>query len=150
MKPQFPVKEGLWEIVGGEPCLLGSECASCGEIFFPKKDKAYCPRCQSRSLKDRRLGREGTVSTFTVVYQPPAGGFYKGPVPYAYGVVCLPEGVNVQTLFTGCDLEKIETGQKMRLVVERLCDDEAVEIVTYKFTPADAIIGTGGGDQGEP
>jgi uncharacterized OB-fold protein len=135
-KAKLPVKDGLWEVVEGEAFLVGSRCASCGELFFPRKESGFCPHCQHKSLKDERLSREGQITTYTVVHQPPAGGFYKGPVPFAYGVVQLPEGVNVQTLFTGCELERIRVGLTARLVIEKLFDgDDGSEIITYKFAP---------------
>jgi len=71
-----------------------------------------------------------------VVRQAPAGGFYKGPVPFAYGVVKLPEGVYVETLFTGIEFDQLKTGLKMRLVIDKLFDeDDSTEIITYKFAP---------------
>lgn len=135
-KEKVPVKDGLWEMVGGEAYLVGSRCGSCGEVFFPRKENVFCPHCQHKSLADISLSNEGKIVTFTVVHQQPGGGFYKGPVPYAYGVVQLPEGVNVLTLFKAGDPERIKVGLKARLVVEKLFDESDVsEIVTYKFTP---------------
>ena len=130
-----PVKVGLWEGLEAEVYLVGSRCGACGEIFFPRKESGFCPHCQHKSLADVRLSGEGTISTFTVVCQQPGGGFYKGPVPYAYGVVQLPEGVNVQTLFTGCKPEKIKVGLKARLVIEELFKEDGSSIDTYKFVP---------------
>jgi uncharacterized OB-fold protein len=136
-KTSVSVKDGLWDVVNGVPRLVGSRCASCGELFFPKKASGFCPHCQHGVLDEILLSQEGTIITFTVVYQQPAGGFYKGPVPYAYGVVQLPDGVNVETLFTGCRLDEIRTGLEARLVIEKLHEeDDGVEVVTYKFVPA--------------
>ncbi|MFZ5631501.1 MAG: Zn-ribbon domain-containing OB-fold protein [Bacillota bacterium] len=135
-KKQVPLKEGLWLLSDGEVRLVGSGCSLCGEIFFPKKESKFCPHCQREGLQDVILGNRGKISTYTVVCQQPAGGFYKGPVPYAYGVVQLPEGVNVETLFTGCDLGKIKTGLEARLVIEKLHEaEDGTEVVTYKFVP---------------
>jgi uncharacterized OB-fold protein len=62
--------------------------------------------------------------------------YYRGDIPYAIGFVELPEGVRIQTLFTGCDPENLRTGMKMEMVIERLQEDEmGNEIVTYKFRP---------------
>jgi len=134
-KERVPVKAGLWESAGAEVYLVGSRCGACGEMFFPKKESVFCPHCQHKSLSDARLSGEGDISTFTVVCQQPGGGFYKGPVPYAYGVVQLPEGVNVQTLFTGCEPEKIKVGLKARMVIEELFEEDGSIIDTYKFAP---------------
>ena len=69
-----------------------------------------------------------------MVYQRPAGGFYRGVVPYAYGVVELPEGIRFMTLLTSNDLESIEVGSKVRLVIDPLFeDDEGKQVLAFKF-----------------
>ena len=76
---------------------------------------------------------------FSVVKQPPAGGFYKGPVPYAYGAVELSEGVELISLFTG-RLDDLEVGMEVEMVIEKLFDDdEGHETTAYKFIPTRTI-----------
>lgn len=139
-KNSIPVKAGLWTTPatsGEEPRLIGSKCPSCGELFFPKKEQGWCVHCQKRGLKDVRLSSKGRIGSFSVVMLQPGGGFYKGPVPYAYGSVDLVDGVRVKSLFTGCDLDKLEVGMEVELVIEKLCDDDdGNEIMTFKFKPA--------------
>jgi len=128
----------LWAIPsspGEKPHLIGSKCLSCGELYFPRKKKGLCIHCQQRSLEDVLLSGKGKIVSFSVVVQSPAGGFYKGPVPYAYGVVELPEGVELLSLFKG-NLGELEVGMEVELVIEKLFDDaEGNEITTYKFIP---------------
>ena len=137
-KKKIAVEEGLWTIPsspGEKPHLIGSKCLSCGELYFPHKKKGLCIHCQQRSLEDVHLSSKGKIVSFSVVVQSPAGGFYKGPVPYAYGVVELPEGVELLSLFTG-NLGELEVGMEVELVIEKLFDDdEGNEITTYKFIP---------------
>jgi len=137
-KKRIPLKEGLWTIPSSpheEPQLIGSKCLSCGEIFFPNKVKGRCINCQGENLEDIKLSRRGKIYSFTVVMiQPPV--YYRGPVPYAFGYVELPEGVRVETLFTGCDFEDLRIGMDAELVIEKLyADDENNEVMTYKFRP---------------
>jgi uncharacterized OB-fold protein len=62
--------------------------------------------------------------------------YYKGPIPYAIGFVELPEGIRIETLFTGCDIEDVHVGMAVEMVIEKLHDDEAgKEVVAYKFRP---------------
>ena len=62
--------------------------------------------------------------------------YYQGPVPYAEGFVELPEGVRVETLFTGCDFNDLEVGMDVEMVIEGLHEDEeGNEVVAYKFRP---------------
>ena len=64
------------------------------------------------------------------------GPYYRGPVPYGIGFVELPEGVRVQTLFTGGNPEVFKVGDEVELVIEKLYDDdEGNELITYKFRP---------------
>lgn len=134
----IPLTEGLYTIYTApdeEPHLIGSKCLTCGEIFFPKKEKGLCVHCHQRTMEDIELSRQGKVASFTVVMQPPAGGFYHGPVPYAYGYVDLPEGVRIETLFTG-DLDVLEMKMDVELVIEKLYEgDEGNDYETYKFRP---------------
>ncbi len=134
----IPITDGLYTMPqspGEKPQLIGSRCLSCGEIYFPRKEKGLCVHCQQKNMEEVKLSRHGKIASFTVVMQPPAGGFYRGPVPYAYGYVDLPEGVRVETLFAG-DLDALETDMDVELVVEKLYeDDEGNECATYKFKP---------------
>ena len=141
-KKKIPVRDGLWTnaIEADEkPHLLGSKCSSCGEIYFPQKTNMTCTCCQSTTLTDILLSTRGIVYTHTTVMVRPPGGYYKGKVPYAIGIVELPEGVHVHTLFTGCDFDKIEIGMPVELIIEQLYDDEEAEVVTYKFRPVSSV-----------
>jgi uncharacterized protein len=134
------VMDGLWELSpdGEQARLIGSKCLNCGELYFPKREKSICIHCQETKLEQVALSNRGKISSFTVVYQPPAGGYYKGPVPYAYGFVELPEKVKIMTLFTGCDLETLEVGAEVGLVIEKLFDeDDGTAVISYKFKPLD-------------
>ena len=69
--------------------------------------------------------------------RPPV--YYKGPVPYAFGYVELPDGVRVETLFSDGDPEALKIGMDVELVIEKLHgDDEGNEIMAYKFRPVKA------------
>ncbi|MCJ7832802.1 MAG: Zn-ribbon domain-containing OB-fold protein [Deltaproteobacteria bacterium] len=135
----IPIREGLWSETAssdGKPRLLGHQCSKCGEVFFPKKDNGICTYCHSTKLKELPLSPKGKIHTFSVVMLRPPGGYYRGEVPYALGYVGLEEGVLVETLFTGCDSEKIRVGMEVELVLEKLHDDEGGnEVITYKFRP---------------
>ena len=138
-KKRIAVMEGLWTTPsspGEESQLIGSKCRSCGELFFPKKEKGFCLHCQRRDLEDVKLSRRGKINSFTVVMQKPGGGFYFGPVPYAYGGVHLPEGLQLYTLFTQCEFDELKVGMDVEMVIEKLYEDEGGnEVVTYKFKP---------------
>jgi uncharacterized OB-fold protein len=137
-KKTVRLKEEFWtpDIPGEEPRLIGSQCDNCGELFFPKKEKGWCVQCQKSSLKDIHLSRVGKIISYSVVMQQPGGGFYHGEIPYAYGQVELPEGIRIITLFAADDFDDLEVGKNVKLVIDKLCeDDEGNEVVTFKFAP---------------
>ena len=138
-KKEIPLREGLFTSGiphDGSPQLVGTRCRSCGEVTFPKRK--ICPNCHKQDPEEISLSRYGKIYSVTVVTQRPPI-YYKGPVPYAMGFVELPEGVRIQTLFTGCDPDNFGIGMDVELVVEKLFEDqEGHEIITYKFRPVDA------------
>ena len=142
-KKRVPLRKGFWTQPASseeEPHLIGSKCISCGEIFFPRKEKGWCIHCQQKKLEDIELSRRGKIVSFSVVMQQPGGGFYKGPVPYAYGLVSLPEDVMVESLFVENMLDYLAVNGDVELVIERLCDDEeGNEIITFKFKPVKLV-----------
>jgi len=138
VKKQIPLKEGFWTTPKSEdqPRLIASKCEFCGEIFFPKKDNNWCLHCYQATLKEILLSREGKTASFSVVMQQPGGGFYKGPVPYAYGLVDLPDGIRMWSLFDCDNFEDLAQEQDVELVINKLHEDnEGNEVVTFKFRP---------------
>ena len=135
---QIRLQEDFWTSAtpDGRPRLIGSHCENCGEVYFPKKPKGWCVHCQHQTLEDVLLSPRGRISTITVVQQQPAGGFYHGPVPYAYGLVDMPEGVRVLSRITANDLGAIQVGSEAELVIRSLHEDqEGRDVITFMFTP---------------
>ncbi|MEW6187073.1 MAG: OB-fold domain-containing protein [Thermodesulfobacteriota bacterium] len=135
-----PVREGLWNTPSSpeeKPQLIGSECTSCGEVFFPKKEKGICIRCGNRGLKDVKLDRRGKIHSFSVIMQQPAK-YFLGKVPYAYGWINLPN-VRVQALFSGGDFSELHVGMPVELVIEELgVNEEGNTVLAHKFRPVQA------------
>lgn len=135
-KRQIPIQDGLWEVGQTSkeiPHLIGSKCTHCGEIYFPQKVINHCIQCHKRCLQKTILSNRGKVVSFAVVERAPAGGFYKGPIPYAYGFVKLTDNARIKTLFTG-KIDQLEIGMDVELIIETLfVDEDGYENVTYKF-----------------
>lgn len=135
---QIPLKKDLWTSAtpDRQPRLKGSRCGNCGEVYFPIKPNGWCVHCQRRSLEEVLLSPRGRISAVTVVAQQPAGGFYHGAVPYAYGLVDMPEGVRVISQITSDNLTSIKVGSEAELVIRPLFEDqEGREVTTFMFTP---------------
>ena len=133
---KIPFYEGMWtETAEGEARLLGSKCPSCGEMFFPRRDSGVCIHCQHEGLEDTELATQGRILAFTSVMQPPAGGYYHGPVPYNFGLIDLDDGVRVETQIGG-DFGKLKIGMRAKLAIMTLyTDEEDNDVQAYWFVP---------------
>ena len=135
---KIPIDKELWEqpeTPNEKPRLLGSHCAACGETYFPRKKKGWCLRCHKKTLADVKLDNKGKIASFTIVEQAPAGGFYKGTVPYAFGFVDLTDQVRIKTLFTN-DFKILKIGSEVELVIDTLyVDEQGNEVTTFRFQP---------------
>lgn len=137
LRDAVPIKKGLWNDEPGVGMrLLGSRCAACGELFFPRKNVGRCTHCQAAALEAIELGPFGRIESFTAALQPPAGGFYRGPVPYCYGLVDLDEGLRVVSRLAG-DYADLRRGMRVRLVSEDLCvDEQGRRVQAFSFAAA--------------
>lgn len=135
-KKEISVYENMWKTEEDSVHLLGSRCDNCGEIYFPQKEIQICSNCQSEKISSIDLGSEGKIFSYTVVHQMPAGGFYKGIVPFIYAIVEMPAGVHLQTHLINIDPENIKIGDKVKTVLDTLFEDEETKTITYKFEPA--------------
>ncbi len=137
VKKSVPIEEGLFTIPsygGQEGQLIGSKCRLCGEVFFPKRP--ICSNCTEENMEEIFLSRRGKLYSYSVVHQRTPE--YRGEnLPYAVGLIDLPEQVRVMSLLTDCDFGALKIGMDMGLVIEKLyVNDESNEVLAFKFRPA--------------
>lgn len=144
-RKQVPFVPGLWTVQpGGEARLTGSRCRDCGELFFPVKSSGFCPHCYGNRMEEIMLGPVGTLAAYTTVLQPPAGGFYHGPIPFNYGLVDLDEGVRVETHLGG-DPASYQVGNRMTLKIEPFyVNEQGEEVEVFRFVPIAEKVQQGG------
>lgn len=113
--------------------LQGTACLSCGAVHFPPRE--VCRACHSREWEPRYFHGEGTLASYTVVYQAPVG--FDEQVPYAVGLVDLAEGPRLTAMLTDMDLDALEIGLPVEMVVRKLTEDgdEGAIQYGYKFRP---------------
>ncbi len=113
--------------------LEGNACTRCAAVYFPPRE--VCRECRSREFEPRRLSGEGTLATFTVVYQAPDG--YGSQVPYAVGLVDLEDGPRLTAMLTDADLDTLQIGMPLEMVIRKINEDgeEGVIHYGYKFRP---------------
>jgi len=119
------------------PCLLGSRCAECETVVFPKMP--VCPACMANgSMSEVEIGRTGKLFSHTIARFAPKGFL----APFFQAFIDLPEGPRIFALIGAqCPVENgvLQDGMPMRLVLEPLADTpESKGLLTYKYIPAHA------------
>ena len=135
-----PIADGLYEIVEGEPALMGSRCTECGTVAFPYQ--ATCPRCTSALVQHHRLPAEGTLWTWTTQGFRPKSPPYVGPddfVQYAVGYVELGGVIRVEGRLGVSDTSQLQIGMPMRLVLIAVADASGGSRATFGFEPLGAM-----------
>ena len=130
-----PVAEGLFTVADGPPRLIGSKCAKCGVIAFPRQ--ASCPKCTSDEVAEHLLGRRGTLWSWTVQGFAPKSPPYAGDPgafePFGVGYVELPGEVRVEARLTEADPARLLIGMPMELTLIPAPGGGT----TYAFAPAE-------------
>jgi len=137
------IAEGLFRLPENDDPggLIGSRCGACNAVSFPRR--SLCPCCLEReNVAETRLGREGTLYSFSINQMAPAGF----TAPYVTGKVDLPEKVRVFAVITGVEPDEsaLSIGQAMELVFGPVAMDESGEpLWGYMFRPAAGAPGRG-------
>lgn len=87
----MPHRHGIpptWRSKSEKYRLVGSRCAKCGLMFFPKKES--CNKCGA-ATSDFGFSGEGVVESYTTIRTAPAG-FVS---PYNVAIVRLKEGPKI-------------------------------------------------------
>lgn len=135
-----PIADGLFTWPDDDPRLIGGRCGVCETYTFPAK--TGCPKCGATDVETCRLGRFGTLWTWTsqgfIPKQPFSGTFFSAEPfePWFVGLIEIPGQLRLESILTGCTQETLRMGMPMRLVVlpfSRTNIDD--EIVTFAFAP---------------
>jgi uncharacterized OB-fold protein len=127
------------DVIGGspeEPRLIGSVCARCGTVTFPRQRS--CPRCTSEDVQARELATRGELWSWTIqCFAPKAPPYLPGGVdefePYGVGYIELPGEVRVEARLTESDPEHLAIGMPMELTLVPV--PGAHEKLTFAFRP---------------
>jgi uncharacterized OB-fold protein len=132
-----PVVEGLFEVHDGVPALAGAKCGRCGTHYFPRRARCSNPACEGAPAEAVRLGRRGTLYSWSLqAYRPPPLFGMEPWAPYAIGLVDLPEGVRVMAMLTGIAPDAHRIGSAMELRLEPLSvGADGRGVLTWKFAP---------------
>ena len=101
-----PETAQFWEAAKAGKFLI-KRCTACGEPhYFPR---SICPFCFSDQTVWEESSGEATIYTFSLMRKSPTG-------PYAIAYVTLKEGPSLQTNIVDCDMDKLQIGQKVKVV----------------------------------
>jgi uncharacterized OB-fold protein len=125
-----------WRETPGRYNLIGTKCANCGRVYFPRR--SICPECRRSSLgrmEEFKLKDEGVVFTYSVIHEAPAEN--SRLKPYAIAMVRTDDGVLITGQLVDVDPEKIEIGMPVRAVLRKLGENGPSGIINYgyKFAP---------------
>jgi len=130
-----PIQEEMWRERDGEVYLIGSICKQCGEIYFPKKDLSVCAYCGSENIEEKEIKGYGEIYNYVQIDYPPAGGFYFGPAPFICAVVRMEDNILVEGHLVHTDTEDVKIGDKVRVIVDELMENDKEIIMSYMFEP---------------
>jgi uncharacterized protein len=115
---------------GAEECrLLAGKCASCGAMYFPRREA--CLECGADRLEAAEIAGRGTLYTFTVVRMPSA----HFAAPYAIGWVEFPGGPRVFGQIRARGGEPLSIGMGMAARKGPLWEEDGREVIGYFFEP---------------
>ena len=115
--------------------LMMQRCGGCGHLVHPPA--LLCPWDRSPDLQWEALSGRGRVEAYTENRQPFLPGF---PETYLVALVQVDEDptARVLTNLVDVDVDDVSTGMPVRVVFERLVDDDGSEVHLPLFTPTDA------------
>ena len=138
-KKRVPIKEGFLTTPLSDlrqARLQGSRCRSCGEVFLGIQPG--CQSCGGAGMETVVLSNKGKLYSYTILRNRPPGN-YMGPdpfVPFAVGLIELPEGIRVLAPLTHCNLDRLQVGADVDLALDRLYEDEeGSEVIAFSFRP---------------
>ncbi|NCB74341.1 MAG: hypothetical protein EOM51_06340 [Clostridia bacterium] len=121
------IRDGIIGTDAGGPYLIGGKCKRCGAASFPKRE--FCAHCLSTEIEELPLSSTGILYSFTTTYRAVA----KFKAPHSLGYIDLPEGVRVLSPLIPSQDKDFQIGDKMKLVITELWEEEDISVVGYKF-----------------
>jgi uncharacterized OB-fold protein len=122
-----------WRVRAQRYRLRGEICECCGEYLFPPRD--VCPACHQPANEPFAFSGEGTVYSFSTVYEAPQG--YERLAPYTVALVRLKEGPLVTAQLTDVDPADVRVDMPVEMVTRVLREqgEDGMIIYGYKFRP---------------
>ena len=117
------ISRPFWD-AAAEGRLEMQVCDACHAYVWTPR--ARCYECGSDVLTWCRLSGSGEVFSFTVIRQVAGRGasaYFTEQIPYVLALIELDEGPRMLAQVTGCDVDKVAIGMKLRVRFERVSSD---------------------------
>jgi uncharacterized OB-fold protein len=117
----------FWRLKKSRYGLVGSRCATCGQVFFPLR--TFCPACRRRGrIEEFKFSGNGEVLSHTVIRVAPEG--FERYAPYTVAIIRLDEGTNAtgQIVANGAS---IRIGSRVRPVFRKTYEDGSEGLIHY-------------------
>jgi uncharacterized OB-fold protein len=114
--------------------LVGETCPHCEAKLFPPRD--VCPHCGGEAKHPYTFKGHGTVYSYTVMHDVPAG--FEEQAPYTVALVKLDEGPLVTAQLTDLGKDPVEIGMPVEMVTRKIRSDgdkRGMLVYGYKFRP---------------
>jgi uncharacterized OB-fold protein len=125
--PESVVKEYYEHLKDGR--LIGRKCNACGGYTFPPT--TACEHCGSMDLAQAEFSGKGRLLYVTHSIAPPPNPRFFEMAPYAYGHVKLEEGVFVQAIIVGVDIDP----ENLKKLYDKGPVDVAAQIIEVEGLP---------------
>jgi uncharacterized OB-fold protein len=125
-------------VAAREGRLVLQHCPDCDQAWHPPLPR--CPYCHGAGLSWKQAAGTGTIYTYTVVRHPTHAAL-AGRVPYVIALVELDEGPRLVSGITGCDVDRVRAGMRVRVRFTDVTDEVTLpffEPDSEPFEPAEA------------
>lgn len=122
----------FWREIPSRYNFIATRCENCQRISFPPR--TLCPICHRLSIgkmKRIRLKGEGSVVSYSVIYDAPKQ--FEMQIPYILAIVNLDEGVNVTGQIIDCEPENMEIGMRVKAAFRKLSEDDKNGVIYYGY-----------------
>ena len=123
-----------WRLNKQRYALVGEVCPHCAVKIFPPRD--VCPSCGEEAKTRYDFSGKGTIFSYTVMTDAPAG--YESSAPYTVALVKLEEGPMVTAQLTDLGDRAVEIGMPVEMVTRKIRsdgDERGMIVYGYKFRP---------------
>ena len=121
-----------WRLIPHRYNLIGTECKSCCEKFFPPR--LLCPTCRRKGrISDFKFSGNGEIYSYTTIHAPQDG--FEFQKPYVLGIIKLAEGPLVTAQIVDCKPDDVKIGKKVKSVFRKIMaeGDDGIIVYGYKF-----------------